>query len=128
MIRVRLRGKVVGLAIMATALAFGFSAHCSAQSQNDRTLALPKDVVYLRDIDPTIIQDIRYAGTNNFSGRRLGGYDKSPVPFAEFRWARYFRENIKTYPTRADFDTAVAEALKIAHDPAAKDLPGYKPR
>jgi hypothetical protein len=60
--------------------------------------------------------------------RKRGGYDKSPLPFAEFRWARYFRENIKTYPTRADFDKAVAEALAIAHDPAAKDLPGYKPR
>ena len=36
---------------------------------------LPDDFVYLRDIDPTIIQDIRYAGANNFMGRRLDGYD-----------------------------------------------------
>lgn len=75
MICVRLRGRVVGLAMMATAFAFGFSAHCSAQSPNDRAPVLPNDFVYLRDIDPTIIQDIRYAGTNNFTGRRLGGYE-----------------------------------------------------
>jgi D-alanyl-D-alanine dipeptidase len=36
---------------------------------------LPGDFVYLRDIDPTIIQDIRYATTNNFTGHRLAGYD-----------------------------------------------------
>lgn len=60
--------------------------------------------------------------------RKRGGYDKSPVPFAEFQWAQHFRGRLKTYPTRADFETAVAEALKIAHDPAAQDLPGWKPR
>jgi len=37
--------------------------------------ALPGGFVYLRDIDPTIIQDIRYAGANNFIGRPLNGYD-----------------------------------------------------
>jgi D-alanyl-D-alanine dipeptidase len=35
---------------------------------------LPAGFVYLRDIDPTIIQDIRYAGSNNFVGRPLRGY------------------------------------------------------
>lgn len=37
--------------------------------------ALPGDFVYLRDIDPSIIQDIRYAGSNNFMGRPMAGYD-----------------------------------------------------
>jgi D-alanyl-D-alanine dipeptidase len=37
--------------------------------------ALPGGFMYLRDIDPSIIQDIRYAGPNNFVGRRLAGYD-----------------------------------------------------
>jgi D-alanyl-D-alanine dipeptidase len=36
--------------------------------------ALPDSFVYLRDIDPTVIQDIRYAGANNFVGRPLAGY------------------------------------------------------
>src|SRR5258705_2516728 len=35
---------------------------------------LPGGFVFLRDIDPTIIQDIRYAGSNNFVGRPLAGY------------------------------------------------------
>src|SRR5258707_7125065 len=36
---------------------------------------LPGGFVYLRDIDPTIIQDIRYATSNNFVGRPLAGYE-----------------------------------------------------
>jgi D-alanyl-D-alanine dipeptidase len=35
---------------------------------------LPGGFVYLRDIAPTIIQDIRYAGSHNFVGRPLAGY------------------------------------------------------
>jgi D-alanyl-D-alanine dipeptidase len=36
--------------------------------------ALPKGFVYLRDVDPTIVQDIRYAGSHNFVGRPIRGY------------------------------------------------------
>ena len=36
--------------------------------------ALPKGFVYLRDVDPTIRQDIRYAGSHNFVGRPINGY------------------------------------------------------
>lgn len=36
---------------------------------------LPGDFVFLRDADPTILQDIRYAGFNNFVGRPLKGYE-----------------------------------------------------
>jgi D-alanyl-D-alanine dipeptidase len=36
--------------------------------------ALPRGFVYLRDIDPTIVQDIRYAGSHNFVGRPITGY------------------------------------------------------
>ena len=35
---------------------------------------LPGGFVYLRDIDPSIIQDIRYATPNNFIGRPINGY------------------------------------------------------
>src|SRR5512135_1357863 len=37
--------------------------------------SLPKGFVYLRDVDPGIAQDMRYAGANNFTGRPLSGYD-----------------------------------------------------
>ncbi len=36
--------------------------------------ALPNGFVYLRDVDPTIVQDIRYAGSHNFVGRPIRGY------------------------------------------------------
>jgi D-alanyl-D-alanine dipeptidase len=36
---------------------------------------LPPGFVYLRDVDPTIAQDMRYAGPDNFVGRPLPGYD-----------------------------------------------------
>ncbi|MCA1453462.1 M15 family metallopeptidase [Bradyrhizobium sp. BRP22] len=39
-----------------------------------RAQTLPGGFVFLRDVDPTIIQDIRYAGSNNFVGRPLRGY------------------------------------------------------
>jgi D-alanyl-D-alanine dipeptidase len=37
--------------------------------------ALPAGFAYLRDIDPSIAQDIRYASADNFVGRRLPGDD-----------------------------------------------------
>ncbi|HXG79664.1 MAG TPA: M15 family metallopeptidase [Methyloceanibacter sp.] len=35
---------------------------------------MPEDFVYLRDIDPSIQQDMRYAGPNNFTGAPVPGY------------------------------------------------------
>lgn len=35
---------------------------------------LPEGFVYLKDIDPTILEDVRYAGYHNFTGRPLPGY------------------------------------------------------
>lgn len=36
---------------------------------------MPEDFVYLRDVDPTIQQDMRYAGSKNFTGKPVVGYD-----------------------------------------------------
>jgi D-alanyl-D-alanine dipeptidase len=38
---------------------------------------LPNHFVYLQDIDPTIVQDIRYFSDNNFIGRLIKGYQKA---------------------------------------------------
>jgi D-alanyl-D-alanine dipeptidase len=59
------RQQVKSLLIAAIAI----TTVASAQAQS-----LPGGFVYLRDIDPTIIQDIRYATPNNFIGRPLAGY------------------------------------------------------
>jgi D-alanyl-D-alanine dipeptidase len=53
-------------------IAFAAAAHVPS------ALAAPRKappLVYLRDIDASITQDMRYAGRNNFTGRPLPGYD-----------------------------------------------------
>lgn len=45
--------------------------HASAQAQQP----LPPSFAYLRDVDASIVQDMRYAGEDNFTGRRLPGYE-----------------------------------------------------
>jgi D-alanyl-D-alanine dipeptidase len=40
----------------------------------DERKPLPPDFVYLREIDPTIVQDIRYATPFNFTGAPVPGY------------------------------------------------------
>jgi D-alanyl-D-alanine dipeptidase len=45
-----------------------------APSGSAVTQGLPGEFVHLRDLDPSIIQDIRYAGSNNFMGRPMAGY------------------------------------------------------
>ena len=35
---------------------------------------MPDNFVYLRAIDPTILQDMRYAGSGNFTGAKVPGY------------------------------------------------------
>jgi D-alanyl-D-alanine dipeptidase len=39
--------------------------------------ALPDGFVYLRDIEPSIVQDMQYASARNFTGRPVPGYDAS---------------------------------------------------
>ncbi|KWV46849.1 peptidase M15 [Bradyrhizobium macuxiense] len=51
-------------------IAAGLAAWMSPAVARD----LPDGFVFLRDIDPTIIQDIRYATSNNFMGRPIAGY------------------------------------------------------
>jgi len=70
MIRSSTRAAVTGSAVSAVILALCFFASATAQPQS-----LPGGFVFLRDIDPSILQDIRYAGSNNFVGRPLRGYD-----------------------------------------------------
>jgi hypothetical protein len=60
--------------------------------------------------------------------REEGGYLKTDIPFAEFRWATYFRKELKTHPVFDHFEGAVKEALELCRAPAAKALPGYSDR
>ena len=59
-----LNGGLAALAILF------LTAVASAQAQN----RMPVDFAFLRDVDATIEQDIRYAGPKNFTGKPLPGY------------------------------------------------------
>ena len=39
--------------------------------------SMPKEFVYLHDIDPSILQDVRYATADNFTGKPVPGYGAS---------------------------------------------------
>ena len=89
-------------------------------------LAAPGQFVALDDVDPTIRQDMRYATTYNFVGRRIAGY-REPVCILTRRAARALRRvqadlrprgyGLKVYdcyrPTRA-----VAQFARWAENPA----------
>ena len=44
---------------------------------------LPSGFVHLRDVDATILQSVRYAGSNNFIGRPIAGYEAPTVILSE---------------------------------------------
>ena len=60
--------KARALAPRIFALAALFVTPAAAQSN------LPAGFVYLRDVAPTILQDMKYAGPDNFTGTKLPGY------------------------------------------------------
>ncbi len=76
---------------------------------------------------PTAIRDMRDDPYRSLAWmvREQGGYNLSGAFFAEFQWANYFRHRIPFETTPAGYGQATAAALKISHDPAAKDLPGF---
>lgn len=57
--------------------------------------------------------------------REKKGFNKSPVPFCEFRWSEFLRRHITGHPMKMGFHKALEEALKLCHRPEAKSLPGY---
>ena len=57
--------------------------------------------------------------------RMAGGVEKEQTPFAEFLWADYFRRRIPAKLLKTDPSAALTEALQMAHDKAAKHLPGW---
>lgn len=59
--------------------------------------------------------------------RKEGGYENSDQTFAEFQWANHFRaRKLLVSHGREGFHEAVHKGLRLARQPAAQDLPGYK--
>lgn len=73
----------------------------------------------ISDLRPDHYRDLAW------SVREEGGYEKSRAPFAEFRWAEYFRQHIPLSALRRNYDRALDRALSISRDRAARSLPGY---
>ena len=74
----------------------------------------------------------RVSGLRNDSYRSLaaavrmaGGVAKEQTPFAEFLWADFFRRRIPAKLLKTDPDAALTGALQMAHDKAARHLPGW---
>jgi len=77
LIAMRIRSDL-GLAALSLALPC-MAVLASVQAGN----GLPQGFVYLRDVDPSIAQDMRYAGPDNFMGRAAPGYEAGECVLAD---------------------------------------------
>jgi hypothetical protein len=57
--------------------------------------------------------------------REKDGYLQTESPYADFHWADFFRARVHLGSGTNAFDEATLEAIKVAHSPEAKSLPGY---
>jgi hypothetical protein len=93
--------------------------------------------VYLRDETGKPISDPKYLPPSiaamhddpyrslSWLVREQGGYQETDNPYAEFQWADFFRARIQLVNNTNAFDQATAQAVKLAHSPDARSLPGY---
>jgi hypothetical protein len=90
--------------------------------ENGNELQIPEQL-------PKIFKDLRDDPYRSLAWavRDAGGYEDTEIPFADFKWAGFFRSRVKIGTGDAEFKKAVRDALAMAHDPAAKKLPGFKP-
>ncbi len=59
--------------------------------------------------------------------REEGCFKNLDRPFQEFVWAQFLRKLVKVPDNRAEsFRSALLAAKKLAHEPTASELPGYK--
>src|SRR5262245_55195407 len=70
----RRRAQVLTGVALLLALGTFATTRLAAEEPHD---TLPEPLAYLRDIDPSILQDIRYAGPDNFTGQMVPGYGAS---------------------------------------------------
>ena len=76
---------------------------------------------------PKAIEDLADDPFRSLAGelRRAGGFSKETTPFSEFMWADFLRRRIGRKAVDADFEAALAEALKLSKTPDAQHLPGW---
>lgn len=89
---------------------FGLGPHSPA--------ALPIDISCLAD-DP--YRSLAWAVIDR------GGFSKVDVPFFEFKWAAFYRQNLGlSLHSKSDFKQAVRAAMKLSRSKDAAHLPGFK--
>ena len=59
------------------------------------------------------------------SVRDAGGYQRTSVPLAEFRWADFFRHRLPLPADSSEYAALVQRAVVLAKSQAALGLPGY---
>jgi hypothetical protein len=74
---------------------------------------------YLQDMGNDVYRSLAGAVRNG------GGYTKSDVPFAEFKWADFFRTRLTRSLVDKDFASATAQAIRLARSVEAAGLPGF---
>lgn len=75
----------------------------------------------------TQLQDDPYRSLAN-RVHQAGGYAKSPMPFAEFMWADFFRARISAAKLRSQWPQAVRTGVRLARSADARYLPGWAGR
>lgn len=95
-----------------------------------RSQELPEGFVYVRDIEPTLLEEVRYAGSHNFTGRPIPGYlapvivVTEPVAFglkAVQSELKPFGLTLKIYDAYRP-QTAVDFFIKWAEDPTDQSM------
>lgn len=88
-------GRVVAFALVAAFALVTTPAHAAPEADSQA----PEEFVALRDVDPTILEEVRYAGPHNFVGERVPGY-REPICLLTRRTAEALHEAQKTLLAR----------------------------
>lgn len=88
----------------------------NAKGHRDEFSAIPKKLTSLVDDPYRSLAD---------QVEKLGGYAKTDLPYVEFLWADYFRHRIDLKSQPPAWSKALVEALVLAKDHGAKNLPGW---
>ena len=77
---------------------------------------------------PTSVEGLKDDPYRSLAGavRRNGGFAKVSTPFAEFKWADFFRSRIPIADIEGNFKNAVENASVMATTRGACSLPGYE--
>ncbi len=89
------RGQAVAFALVAALALAVTPAHAAPEADSQA----PEEFVALRDVDPTILEEVRYASSHNFVGEQVSGYQE-PICLLTRQTAEALHEAQKTLLAR----------------------------